>query len=112
MGLTGDEGVVPEALVLACIGHLHDPWLLDGVSAKGDGALRLSNAVEAAPRLEPLTVFVDEGDQGDWRITDVRGQEGEVVEGFLRVGIENAIAPEGGQAGLFVDWGHADLGGY
>jgi hypothetical protein len=77
------------------------------VSAEGDGPLRLAEP-ETDLRLEPLSVFVDQGNQCDRRAADVRREQREVVERGLRIGVEDAIAPEGGQAALFVG-GHTVL---
>ena len=110
MGLAGDEGIVAEALVFPRIRDLEDAGVRDGVGAERDGSLGLPHAVEAVLGLEPLSVLVDQRDQRHRRTADLRRQQRQVVERPFRRGVENAIAPEGGQTGLFVDWGHADLG--
>ena len=112
MGLAGDERIVAEALVFPRVRDLEDAGVRDGVVAERDGSLGLPHAVEAVLGLEPLSVLVDQRDQRHRRTADLRRQQRQVVERPFRRGVENAIALEGGQTGLFVDWGHADLGGY
>src|SRR5258708_35767956 len=42
--------------------------------------------------------------RADGRFANKRGQQGEVVEGLFRVGIEDGVLLQGGDSACFVDW--------
>src|ERR1022692_1529126 len=58
--------------------------------------------IPADCRLEPLAVQIDKANQSDWSSADKGSQTGEVVESLLRRCIENSIAPEVFEPGIFV----------
>ena len=107
VGLAGDEGVFAKAVVLAGVRDLEDAsGLLDRMGAERHRPFGLPEA-DAPFRFEPLPVLVDEGDEGHRRATDLRGEQGQIVECRLGLGVEDAVAAKGRQAGLFIDCRHA-----
>ncbi len=90
-----DQRVGAEALVLRGVRHEADAVLQDGVCAEGDPAGRLRE-LQAAARLEPLAVLVDERDQGDRHTEDVGRQPGDAVEGGLGGRVEDVEVAQRG----------------
>ncbi len=66
---------------------------LDGVAAERPFARRRPG-VDAQARLEPLPLFVDQGDHGHGRVEQVARQSGHAIEGDVRRGVEDPIALE------------------
>jgi len=64
--------------------------LLNGVRAKGDAAMGFADA-DADLRLEPLSILVDERNKGDRHLEDLRGEQRQIVERSLGLGVEDAI---------------------
>src|SRR6476646_4064864 len=62
-----DQGIVAEALVLQCVGYDHHIRLLDGYGAQRYLTRRFGSS-DADLGLKPLAIFVNEGDQSDWRL--------------------------------------------
>jgi len=92
-----------EALVPRRIRHDKQIRLGDGVSAKGNVARSFLDG-DSNPRFEPLTFFIDEGDQGNGRFANSSGKFGEIIENFLGNGIQNVVLPEDFQAFLVSPW--------
>ena len=55
----------------------------------------VSDCRQADARLEPLTVGVDQGDERDRRLADVRREQGQVVERLLRLGVQDPVSVQG-----------------
>jgi hypothetical protein len=53
--------------------------------------------VEADPRLEPLALLVDQGDQRDRGLAHVGGEEHQVVVELLRDGVEHVVLAQRGE---------------
>src|SRR5262249_54623271 len=88
-----NQGIVCEPFALAGVGNNKNIRLQDRGSTKSDVARGLKNGYTHL-RLEPLPVSVHKADQRDGSLTDIRGQEGEIVERGFRFGIENLVAPQ------------------
>lgn len=100
-GFLGDEGALTEAGVLCGIGDDEEVGLEDGVGAEGifsRGMLDLC----AGFGFEPLSVLVDEGDEGDGGLADLGCQLGEGIEFGFRGCIEDGEVPEDFEAVFFV----------
>jgi hypothetical protein len=89
--IAGYERVGSESMVLECIRDDQSQLLADGVSAKCELAGCFANA-QPHSRLKPLAVFVNEGDERNWHITNEPGEPGEIVEVVFWWGIEDAGA--------------------
>jgi hypothetical protein len=74
---------------------------LNRVRAERHVARGLGDA-QPDPRFEPLPVIVDERNRGDGHAAELRREQGQIVEGAFGIGVENAIAPEGGEPCRFV----------
>ena len=96
-----DEGVVAERGVVTRVGDDIELALLNRVGAERDAARRFRDRDPDA-RLEPLAVGVDEADERDRRAADVRGEQRQVIERTLGIGVEDAIPLEGRQPSGFV----------
>ena len=83
--------------VLGGVGNDGDLRLHDRVRAKCDVTRSLGDA-QAETRFEPLPVGTDERDQDDGRLANLRGEEGNAVEIFLRCCVEDFQAFEVRQA--------------
>jgi len=59
------------------------------MTSKGNAARHLGN-IEPLARLEPLSLRIDQGNQGNGDIKKMRRDSGNPVEAFLGRGIENA----------------------
>ena len=57
-------------------------------------ATRRFHRIQAHTGLEPLAVFINQGDQGDRRVANVRGQLDHIVIGLLSRGIQNLEAAQ------------------
>ena len=99
--LRHDQGVIAERLVVEGVGHHEKIAVLDRVRAERDASRGFGDR-DADPGLEPLPVGVDQADERNRRLADMRGEEREVVEGALRIRIEDAIPPQGRQPSCFV----------
>ena len=101
-GLADDQGVANEPGVGAGVLDDHDRTgrLFDSVSAEGPRARGLVD-VDAAPRLEPLAVLVDQRHQGDRRVEQVARQPGQAVERFFRRGVEDTVVRQRSQPRRF-----------
>ena len=82
------QRIVREAWILRGIRHEHQVGLVQRMGAEGDltGGLLLR---QPDRRLEPLARFVDQADQGDRGLADVRRERGEIVEGRLTRGVQH-----------------------
>jgi hypothetical protein len=87
MQIAGDHGVVLEPLVRRGIRHLENVIAQNGVGTQRNIARRLGN-IETDAAFEPLAVLVHQGDQGNGRIANEGGQQGDVVEFFFGRGVE------------------------
>ncbi len=87
MGWPGDQGVIVKAWILAGVGYIQRFSVQDCVSAEGDIAGCLPG-FQAKAGLEPLAVFVDQGDQGDGDLERPPGDAGDPVKAFLGLGIQ------------------------
>jgi hypothetical protein len=92
-GIGGDERVVAEALVAPRVRDDEQAGLPDGVRAEGRLARRLGD-VQPDARLEPLAVVIDEADQGDGRLAELRREARDVVERLLGLRVEHAALAE------------------
>ena len=90
----GHQRVVREPFVSQRIGDDKHVALHDGMGAERDIPGRF-RCCQAHLRLEPLAVGVDEAYERDWSSTNVRGQEGEIVECPFGIGIEDLILAKG-----------------
>lgn len=72
----------------------------DGDAAEGNRAWCLFD-IQAAARLEPLALPVDERDQDDRHAEGHRGKAGEAVEARLGRRVEHVERSQGGEAGTF-----------
>ena len=106
------EGIVGEAMVGMGVAHFeHLFGVQDRVSAEGHFARCLGRA-DADLGFEPLTLFVNQRDQGDGGLADGRGEQGEVIEGLFRRGVQYVVMTEcfdplriiGRQVSFHEDW--------
>ena len=95
------ERVVAEPRVIHRIGDDEQARLFDRVRAERHGPRRLADG-QADARLEPLAVFVHQGDQGNRRAADLRRQQRQIVERLLGIRVQDAVPPQGSQAAGFV----------
>ena len=51
---------------------------------------------------EPLAALVDQTHEGNRRIADLRGEQGQIIVGLLGMGIEDAEAAQAGEALVLV----------
>ena len=96
-----DERVIGEALVGGGVRNDEELILENRVRAERDLSVRLS-LVHANGRLEPLAVGVHQTDERDRRAADVRGERRQVVEGLLRLRVEDFVAAERFEVGKLV----------
>jgi hypothetical protein len=96
-----DKRVALEAGVLGRIGDDEEPWLEKGRGTDGLDEGRLAPA-EAQLRLEPLPLFINEADQGDRCLANLRGHTNEVIEVRFRRCVEDAVASERRQPPPFI----------
>ena len=91
--------MVGEAAVAERVGDDKDPG---GGFDDGMGAERIAprgfGDVETDPEFEPLPVGVDQGEEGDGNLTDLRCEEGDFVVVGLGRRIENTERAEQGDA--------------
>src|SRR5262249_36769305 len=59
-------------------------------------------------RFEPLPVGINQRDQRNRSLADMRGQDGKVVEALFRIGVENFVTAQRLQTGVFLGF-HSDL---
>ena len=106
------QRVVGEANVRAGVGHHeHVAHVEYAVAAEGVVARGLAR-LQSDLGFEPLPVRVDERDERDGRLADLRREEGEVVERLLGGRVEYAVGEQGGHALVLVvgeGSGHAAL---
>ena len=95
VGIAGDEGVVGEAGILLGVGNDEGAGGGEGVGAEALGA-RGMGEVDADFGLEPLAVFIDEGDEGDGGAAEDGGEGGGVVELWLGERVEDGVTVERG----------------
>ena len=96
-----DKGVVGEARVLRGVANDEEIFLVDGMSAEGDVARGLCE-LQADFGLEPLTRFIDQGDQRDRRLADVGREFDQIVEQFFRRRVEHIELPQLGKPPLLI----------
>ena len=102
VGCPEDEGVVGEAIVVCSV--LDDEQRAavgDRMTAEGDLPGGLAR-VEADPRLEPLTITIDERYQRDGHVEDARGEPDDAIETILDGGVEDAECLECAEALVLV----------
>ena len=109
----GDQRTIGEARILERVRNDERLVSLDRMSAEGNVARGL-NRIGALPRLEPLPVPIDEGDDGGRHAEGEPHQARDAVEGFLGRGIEDVVSVKRRDALVFpVDHtfghGHAAL---
>ena len=91
-GVASYQWVVYKPRVLQGIRHFHDPVRIqNGVGTKSM-ATRRFHRIQAHTGLEPLAVFIDQGDQDNRGVANVRGQLDHIVIGLLSRGIQNLEA--------------------
>ena len=88
-----DEGVVLETLVLGRIRHDEEVLLQNRVRAHGDVTAGFAEA-EADLGLEPLAVFVHQGDQRDGRAADKGREFGGLVKNRFGQRVQHVVLPE------------------
>ena len=96
--------VVAEAFIFKRVGDDH--YLIgfnNGMRAEADIPTGLG-IIETNPGLEPVTVGIDQRNQGDGRTAKLRHQADNVIEGPLRQGIENAVTMQRGEPLFFILW--------
>ena len=93
MRRAGDERVRGEAGVVAGVRDDEDFVGENGMGAEGVAALELGQ-VDAAPRLEPDPVGVDEGEEGDRHLEERGGEMGKAVVFRLRPRSGDLVRPE------------------
>jgi hypothetical protein len=91
MGISRDEGVVGESAIRHGIFYNEKIIPQDGMRAKSDVSRGLVD-IQPDLRFEPLTLCVNKADLCHRRATDVRCQCSEVIERWLRSGIQYVIA--------------------
>jgi hypothetical protein len=100
------QRVVAKPPVVERIGDDHQGAVLDRPGAERDTPRRFLHR-HADPRLEPLAVLVHQRDEGHGRAADLRREQGEIVEGPLGLGIQDAVAGQRGQTLGFAGAHHA-----
>ncbi len=98
---SGDEGIGRKPAIERRVGHHEKLLLQDGVRAERQLPGRL-RSLQTHLRFEPLTIGIDQRDQGDRHVANRQGEKGDVVETFLGRRIEDFVLAERGQAGRFV----------
>jgi hypothetical protein len=83
--------------------HHQDVIIQDGVSAEG-GITTGFRRLETDPGFEPLTIGINQTDQGDRCMADECGQRRDVVIGLLGCRIENSLLSECFQPGGLSRW--------
>ena len=83
------------------IRHDHNLVAQDGVGAESHFPRRF-RGFKAAPRLEPLALFVEQRDQADRHLEDLCGKLGQVIERPFRLRIEQPVALQRLQALFFI----------
>ena len=101
VGLADDEGVVLCARILRCVGNDERVFGENRVGAESGIARRFGEA-EPDGGFEPLTVGVDQADEGNGGVADLRGERGEVIEVRFGGGVEQPAFTEDGETFLFV----------
>ncbi|KAF1055606.1 MAG: hypothetical protein GAK43_00401 [Stenotrophomonas maltophilia] len=100
--IAGHRRVVMEAHVFAGVFHHHDfVRAQDGVAAHRFAA-QVFGAIQPLHRLEPLAFGVDQGHRGHAGAAQRAGDDHQVIEGFLTLRIEDAVAVQRLQALSFV----------
>jgi len=99
--IAGHERILAEPLVGARVGNDKQIALLDGVRAEGDAARRLGRR-QAAARLEPLPVGVDQRNESNRRVADERRERRQIVEGRVRFAVENVVPAQRCESGRFI----------
>ena len=86
--------IVLEALVETGVGGDQQRLLIDRVGAKGQlaGSGRHRNAVGG---FAPLLLRVDQVDHGDWRLTDLGRQEGQIIKILFRQSPQDRVFKQG-----------------
>src|SRR4029453_2929645 len=104
----GDQRIIAKTLVLARVMDDEQSALLYRVGAERDRTRGLC-APDSLASLKPLPVRADEADERDGRSTDLRSEQGEVVEGLFRFGIEDAVVSQRRQSGGLIVWDGSDV---
>ena len=97
----GDQRIVAKTCVIQGVAHFQQGIGMHGVGAEGQLARGLLG-IQADPALEPLALGIDQRDQGNGRVADLRSQCGDVIEHRLGRGVEQFQGVQGCQALLFV----------
>ena len=100
-GIGGHQRIVGKPRVQGGVRYDKQIRLLDRVGAKGDvaGSLRY---IQADSRLEPLPLFVHQGDQGNRGFANAGSQLGQFVKQFLGHSVKHFVLPEHFEALLFL----------
>jgi hypothetical protein len=93
MRIAGHERIVGEPLVLGRVGHDEQVGLGYDVAAERHITRRFADR-PADLRLEPLAMLIDERDERDRSLADVRGKYRQVVQRLLRERVEHVVLPE------------------
>ena len=101
VGVPGDERVGGEAGIPRRVRHLQEPGVADGVIAERHVARRLVDAGQSDVGLEPLALRVDQGDQRDRHVAQLRRRARDGVERRLCQRVEHAQLAQRGQAACF-----------
>ena len=100
-GFPGHQRIIAKAFVLQGIGDFEQPRPLDGVLAKGNVPGRLSD-LETHLALEPLPPLIQQRDQRDGRLANLRGELREIIKIHLLRRVQHGIAFERGETARLV----------
>ncbi len=98
-GLARHQRVLGEPRVGRRVVDLHDPLVEDGVRAERALARSLAQ-FDPMRGFEPLPIAIDQRDQGDRDVAQLRGEVGERVEEILGRRVEEFVLVEGGEPSL------------
>ena len=87
------DRVFAEAHILESIVDDENPATPDGVRTERHAARRLGNR-HPKTRLEPLPILVHERDERNRRAANLRREQDDVVEGLLRLRVEDPVAAQ------------------
>src|SRR5271166_3224886 len=98
--LAQDQGILAKARILQRVRNDEQILLLDGMRTDGQLQWRFTN-LDTDGGLEPLAMIVQQRQHGHGRLTDVRSENDQSIEGFLGIGIEDCIAVQRGESRRF-----------
>lgn len=98
-----DQGVVSEARVLGRVLNLKNIALQDRMGTKSQISMGFRR-IDPDLRFEPLAVGIDERNQGDRRTTNLRSEQGDVIEIRFRQRVQDSIVMKLLQSDRFPGW--------